>query len=480
VARRSTPLPCGVWAERGPELATREIADKQRNWLIGELTGWHARGLVSSDQIAKILELYGTPEEAAQRRGARALFTLTSLAALLVGLAALLLIGYNWQEMAAALKLAIIFSVLIATHACGFLLRYRLGNRTASEIVFFLACLFYGAGIWLIAQIFHINAGDADGFWWWALGVLPFALGLDTLLMHTLLVALLALYSGFAAFGSLLGPGGWLGFLGLPARGAYSVPLLTLPGLLWAYRKSSPRTVALYAPLLAWWVILQPFAWQFEANPVYFVGLVGGLFLLVAECHSEDSLMAIPYRFYGSLLAVGALIPLSYYLFQKNLELGIRTTGMFVETVLAIVLAIGVAVAVGERERRSSGKSMSLANAILGEDRRRLVPIGLILFLTGLAYWNIVTGEPLVPTVLANLALIALALWLMQVGLREDRGLPFTSGVLLFLLWAVLRYVDLFGDFGGMLGASLMFFLCGATLFGVAQYWRRRKVVSHA
>ena len=67
-------------------MANREISDRQRNWLIGELTGWHALGLVSSDQVASILDLYGTPEEAAERRGARALFTLTSLAALLVGL----------------------------------------------------------------------------------------------------------------------------------------------------------------------------------------------------------------------------------------------------------------------------------------------------------------------------------------------------------------------------------------------------------
>jgi hypothetical protein len=45
------------------------------------------------------------------------------------------------------------------------------------------------------------------------------------------------------------------------------------------------------------------------------------------------------------------------------------------------------------------------------------------------------------------------------------------------LLWAVLRYVDLFGAFGGMLGAALVFFICGAVLFGVALYWRNRKAV---
>jgi hypothetical protein len=84
-----------------------------------------------------------------------------------------------------------------------------------------------------------------------------------------------------------------------------------------------------------------------------------------------------------------------------------------------------------------------------------------------------------VPTLLANAAMLVFALWLMQVGLREDRGQPFAAGVLYFLLWAVLRYVDLFGDMGGMLGAAVMFFLCGASLFGVALYWRQRKAVLH-
>jgi hypothetical protein len=44
----------------------------------------------------------------------------------------------------------------------------------------------------------------------------------------------------------------------------------------------------------------------------------------------------------------------------------------------------------------------------------------------------------------------------------------------------VLRYVDLFGNLGGMLGAALMFFSCGAALFGVARYWQGRKEVRYA
>ena len=381
--------------------------------------------------------------------------------------------------MPAWVKLALIFAVLLSTHLCGFLLRYRFGRHTASEITFFLACLFYGAAIWLVAQIFNINAGDADGFWWWSVGVLPFALYFDTLLLHALLVVLLSFFAGFSVFGSTVQGGGLPRFLGLPPSGAYSVLLLALPGLLWAYRRNSSRTIALYAPLLAWWVILQPFAWRLNASPVYLVGCVGGLLLLAAECHPEGSPMAIPFRFYGALLTTGALIPLSYFSFQRDLQQTGTTAGILVEMVIVSSLAVVVSVAFGEFSRRAAGRPVSLVDAVVGEDHRRLLPIGIILFMMILSFWTLLVGSALAPTVLANAAMIILSLWLMQVGLRDNRGVPFSSGVLLFLLWAVLRYIDLFGDFGGMLGASLMFFLCGATLFLVAEYWRRRKVVHH-
>ncbi len=81
----------------------------------------------------------------------------------------------------------------------------------------------------------------------------------------------------------------------------------------------------------------------------------------------------------------------------------------------------------------------------------------------------------LVPCLITNISTVAMAVWLMRVGLREDRGRPFFGGVLLFLAWAIARYCDLFGGVGGMLGAALMFFLCGAGLFGLAHYWSHRK-----
>jgi hypothetical protein len=109
---------------------------------------------------------------------------------------------------------------------------------------------------------------------------------------------------------------------------------------------------------------------------------------------------------------------------------------------------------------------------------RQALPVGLLGLFAVLAAWGPTAKDAWIPTLAANAALLALSLWLIRLGLTEDRGRPFSAGVALLLLWAVLRYTDLFGAVGGMLGASLMFFLCGGGLFGVALYWRNRKKVA--
>jgi uncharacterized membrane protein len=119
--------------------------------------------------------------------------------------------------------------------------------------------------------------------------------------------------------------------------------------------------------------------------------------------------------------------------------------------------------------------------------RRQAIPLGLALLMAVLPFMSAgcsssscADAAALLPTVLINVAMVAGAFWLMQIGLREDRGRPFGAGVLYFLVWSVMRYVDLFGNFGGMLGAALMFFTCGGALFVVARYWQGRKEVRYA
>jgi uncharacterized membrane protein len=380
----------------------------------------------------------------------------------------MLLVGYNWDQLPRESKLAIVLGTIGLTHAGGFSLRYKRNARALSDKVFFLGCLFYGAGIWLVAQVFHINAHYPDGVWWWAIGVLPFALCLETRLLHALLVALLGLWAGievlnFDHLGAwLFGRWDWL------PNGAYSLPLLALPGMMWAYRRQSVQTLSLYVPLIAWWTVLQVFAWHLGSNPFYFIGSVGALLLVAADSHAAGSRFAVPYRYYGSLLVGGVLVPLSFYDLNKHL-VGEWASRVGPSAVLGL-LALAVVLVIHRTI-----------------PRRQAIPLGLALLMAvlplmsaGCRNSSCADAAAVLPTVLVNVAMVTGAFWLMQVGLREHRGRPFGAGVLYFLLWAVLRYVDLFGDFGGMLGAAMMFLMCGGALFGVARYWQGRKEVRYA
>ena len=471
-------------------MARRAIPDVVRSWLTAEIEVWQAEGMLSGEQSAGILSLYETPQEVSERKRSWAAFTLMGLAAVMVGLAALLLVGYNWHAMPSFVKLTLVFGAIILTHLAAIAVRVRWQARFGSELLFFLGCLFYGVGIWQVAQIFHIQIHFPLGVWLWAVGVLLLALCLETPLLHLLFVALMALWAGMEVlgYGDL---GSW--FFGRWHRvpnGAYTLPLLALPGFLWAYRRNSPFTVGLYVALLAWWLILQPLAWHWGPNAVYFVGAVGGLLLLIAQLHHSGSPFAIPYRLYGVLLTAGTLVLLSFADFNRELyHWGHR--GEWKEQVLLagpLILVLAVAILGGSVliKRGFAEKRMSVLHESIEIAKSQWLPSAIVVLMAVLPLLNALflfsadrDFAALIVTVLANIAMIALAVWLIRVGLLEDQWLPFAAGVVYFLLWSILRYIDLFADFAGMLGASLMFFICGASLFGMAICWRKRKEFQH-
>jgi len=73
---------------------------------------------------------------------------------------------------------------------------------------------------------------------------------------------------------------------------------------------------------------------------------------------------------------------------------------------------------------------------------RQSLPLGLLALFAVLAVLGTTVTEPLVSTIAANIAMVAVAFWLIRFGLTEDRSRPFGAGVVYLLLWAVLRYID--------------------------------------
>jgi uncharacterized membrane protein len=466
------------------------LSEQQHGWLAEQLAAWSTADIVSADQVEKILSLYESVEQRQDRRRSWLLYTLSALAMVLFGAATMLLVGYNWESLPAAAKLVLIFGAITLTSGTGIYLRYWRNARLASDAFLLLGCLFYGAAIWLVAQIFHMSAHYPDGMFWWAAGVLPLAIVVDSLVLHALLVVLIGTWCGmemtqFSRLGGLLF--GWR--FPIP-NSCYQALLMAAPGLYLAYRTNSFWRVALYVPLFTWWTLLQPFAWRFDGNQVFFIAAVGALLLVIAESHVSGSKLAIPYRAYGALLVSGALIPMSYWSFNEY-HWNNHVSPFAVIGMSAAILMLAAAIfclAEWLRYRHLEHGDRHAVSRMDDIRRRQWLPLILVAVVAGLSFWSVrdagasstSAGGALIPTVAANLAIVALSLWLISVGLREERGQPFAAGVVYFLLWTLLRYVDLFGELGGMLGAALMFFLCGCALLGVGFYWRNRKRVQYA
>jgi hypothetical protein len=466
----------------------RTIEPANRSWLEQELTFWQQAGLITHPQAAGILSQYESAGESAVQRRNWFLLALWGCAAVLFGAAAFLLVSFNWAALPAAAKLGIIFGVLGGTYALALFLWQRLHWQRTAEAIFFLGALFYGAAIWLVAQVFHLDAHYPDGFFMWAIGVLPLALLLDSLLLHTLLVALLTTWIstevlGFGHLPALLFGHRWNGI----PNGAYLGLLMMLPGLWWCYRRQSPWGIALYVPLLAWWTMLQPIAWQWFDETPYFVGAVGAAFLIAAESHPRGNRLAIPFRFYGALMLAGALIPLSYFAFNQSMQSwhpwreDSHWSSLGAAIVISVWAGLALALCEGLRFHFAERGNQQAANTLDDIRRRQWVPLALAALMAILALLCTIGGfEGLVLiTILSNVAMVSISLWLISVGLRDDRGIPFAGGVTYFLLWVILRYIDLFGNAGGMLGAAGLFFVCGLGLAGVAWFWHQRKQVLH-
>ena len=68
-----------------------------------------------------------------------------------------------------------------------------------------------------------------------------------------------------------------------------------------------------------------------------------------------------------------------------------------------------------------------------------------------------------------NIALIAMGAILIIKGINRGISHYFYLGIATILLVALMRYIDLIGDY---VGGALLFIFCATLLLGAARYWK--------
>jgi uncharacterized membrane protein len=385
--------------------------------LEDEMETWQRDGLIEPDQKERILARYRIMGEAREKAGSgKMVTTLSILGAILVGIGVILFIASNWSEIPRWGRVSMIFGGMFASYGGGFHIRYRKGNYPkVGGALIFLGALIFGAGIFLIAQMYHITVHYPNGPLLWGIGTLPLAYLLRFRSILALALADLLIWLGMEA-----------SFHVSTAYGYWGTPLFLL---------------FIAAGLLLW-----------------AIGLVHRGFAAVREMSGPYLLLAIPVTFIASICLTyeGAFGRLS----------GFAGFLPFYWTI-AVLFFIAAAVRsfAGDGEKGRHGEIFVLGGLMC-----------LVLFIVTFFSASPPDGVELALLVIFNLLYAGGAIGLIVLGYLRRAAFYINLGLFFFIVDVVARYFDFFWK---LLPRSLFFIGGGAVLLsaGVFLEKKRRKVI---
>ena len=208
--------------------------------LQTELPVWVQRGWVSSKHQQAIITHVAQQAQDSQRY---LVLVFSAMGALLLGAGVITFFAANWGLIPKAAKLAILFGALGACYGAATVCFAR-RFETVGHGLLLLGVILFGANIFLIAQIYHIDAHYPNGVLVWSLGALATAGLARSQLALVVALALALLWSGMEMFMFDRAPHGW-----------FFVPWLAALGLIYRHRWIPALRVAC-AALLAWCLFL--------------------------------------------------------------------------------------------------------------------------------------------------------------------------------------------------------------------------------
>lgn len=427
-----------------------------------KLGAWVAAGLISSEQ-AEAIELH---EKRSGSETSWGILIFAGFGAVVLGLGVILLFAYNWAEMHKFAKLGIVFGSVAAAHTVGLWLGRNRSPYGVSEAAHILGSMLFGAGIWLVAQIYHISAHYPNAFLVWAVGVLLLAWSLPSTAQGILGAILLCIwtcaesmsYSNPVSFAPLL----ILATTGSLAWVRKSPTLLTISAMTF--------TIAAVAGLC----VNDDGVFQV----VLTIGIVFSALSWLTKGHHEFPSASTVLRVMGLVLYLPCLFILTFLDASEDLlDFVSWTDAAPVERFALILLGLAAVALAALAVRRAERKGGINSPAFRGE-----LCAPLVIFLTYTVLWWAVAVEflnpdhdswPLVMALLANTVFIYHTVAWLWIGCRETRRGLVVSGSLLLAIWTFARFTDLFDS---LLARGVMFVTMGGALFLVATMYHRQRI----
>lgn len=419
-------------------------------WLEGELKRWVSGGIIDDGRAAAIRGLY--PVEQAARPWALIVFS--GIGAVIVGLGIVLLFAYNWQYMSKAAKLSVVFASLIISHSAGIWLFLKSERfRGVGEAMSVLGSMLFGAGIWLVAQIYHIEEHYPTAFLFWGLGTLVLAWAMPSIVQAIMAAVLLTIWAGVEA-------------AEFHAAMHWAIPLLLS---LWVLAYLRQSIILLSVLVLASGVSLGFLSAGSPNDTAIFAALFGLAIIYVSLGFISKEYGSFPesspvFLFFG----MAGYFVMLYLLTFRGIAREIVPANLPTDSAYILYWLVPAAMAI----------IGWLLTGWLKKTKRAechfdffLMPLALVIYYYQAIFLKVFDDWSIGMT-LFNLVFLAHAVSMMARGCRDVKIIPAIVGSLLLAAMTIARYFDLFDS---LAIRGFVFIAVGAILFAQGFFYIRAK-----
>jgi len=425
--------------------------------LQEETKKWVTQGIIDDGQKDRIHGLY-----AGQVEYSRLINTIVTLGSVLIGLGILLFVASNWDKMDRPAKIAIVFSVVAFFDIAGYYFRC-VKNRFPGlgEGFLLIGAFAFGAGVWLIAQMFQIHYNFSAGIIFWILGILPLVflfrswtiLSLSSILSVIWLISYNIYYGQREAYG----------FLAL---------LAAIASFSYIQKQRFPLFVMLVGLTIWLWHSWFLSFGKFELFRGGFIRpqlLLSGIYIIfgfilygMAMWHRASSrftVFSFLYKALGVLFITLSAYSLTFahHYYKWDVSIGVPPA-----TLWPLITLLAVCAAVFSRIIKMKGQA----------DPKELRFMFYFLALNIVAL-TASLGWPKVTSLSFNLLLLAETLVFMYLGFISHSEGIFRLAIIVFFLDVLSRYFDMLWK---MMPRSLLFIFGGVILIAGAVFANRKRI----
>lgn len=385
--------------------------------LIGK---WVENGMI--DQILADKMLLDINEDKKERTSNKLIIVLSTLGSLLFGIGAFLFMASNWMALSAVTKVFLLIGSTAGAYYAGYVLKYEKANfPKVGNSLLFLGSLLFGASVFLIAQIYHVNANSHLLVLIWLAGIMPLVYVFSNAATAGLAAVLFYLWIGLFVFRGINFQSAANNFIALPALFLVSGNLLYSMGGIHYFQNALQKIARVYR-LISLKVVM------------------AGLFFLSFKTFSGHH----DYYF-------NAAKSFAHVTGQFNASFIIFIVGAIIATVINLSF----------NPTKSKNNVMECS-----------IGLGLVGITSLFFYFPSITN---VYTVIFNLILAGLIVVLLMTGYQREDMKVVNIGMSYLGLFILVRYFDFFWD---LLPRSLFFLVGGFILIvgGIALEKKRKEL----